>query len=370
MRRAASGGFRVKLHRLELPALLVSCALLAGCASPDARRSPARGLLILRNAKVVVGILPEVGGRVVLLKRPAGHNVLKSDSALWNERRAQRPVATPDAGWKAYDGQIVWVGPQSAWWTDQDANPKRREQKAGWPPDPYLVYGQFEVVERTETSVRLVGPESPVTGVQLTKEIRLEPDGRVRYSVSGRNSRDRAIARDLWPNLRMSGFDRCYVPVAGPDAVRVEGPTAAQKNRVTVAHRLVEGFFTFAPELPNAGKSWQMAKAFIQPNAGLMAGFTAEDALLIRFSPVPKDRIHPDQGQIEIFNSVRNRDGEVTSLLELEMHSPFRSLAPGETITVQQIWEVIPYYGRQSDRARTAFLRDCLAAGPKEDGAP
>ena len=77
-------------------------------------------MIILSNDQVEVGVLPEVGGRVVLLRKPGLQNILKSDERLWVDAEKHKPEISAFSDFKAFNGHIVWLGPQSEWWIHQD----------------------------------------------------------------------------------------------------------------------------------------------------------------------------------------------------------------------------------------------------------
>ena len=144
-------------------------------------------LIILSNKNIEVGILPEVGGRIVLLRKPGLRNILKSDTKLWQNPEKQKPEISAFSDFKAFNGHITWVGPQSEWWTHQTLNMKRNEEKADWPPDPYLIYGKNKILSRNDSSLKMVGPESPVSGVKIFKEISIKSSGAVTITSTAEN---------------------------------------------------------------------------------------------------------------------------------------------------------------------------------------
>ena len=358
------GSQAILLLTLLLPLLALGCAVTPGARHlrPYREVSPddVDRLLLLRNDRIEVGLLPRVGGRIVLLRRPGGRNVLCSDPALWHTGKEPVPEPSPDGAFKEYRGHIVWAGPQSEFWGDQDFAPERREEESVWPPDPFLTYGEFRVVEHGPGHVRLVGPESPVCGLQLTKEVRLRPGTRmVDLSVTGTNARERPVSKDLWSNTRLPGTARCYVPVE-PEArvVRIDAPGPDSGDQIALGHEVVNGYFTFrCRETIPAGKSARRAKAFIA-EAGLIAAFVGGDLFLKTGTLVETELVHPKQAGVEVYNIV-HRD-PVRSLLELEMHGPFWTLQPGESMTFEETWELVPYGGEDDPAEQTAFLTDSL----------
>ncbi|MHC5058361.1 MAG: DUF4380 domain-containing protein [Planctomycetota bacterium] len=370
LRRAASTG----------GAATLALALAAGCgarpedetrsaddARPDAgERSPPesdatgdeKALLLLENERCLVGILPRVGGRVVLFRRRGGENVLLADPALWDEPEEKRPVPSPDAGFVPYDGMIVWAGPQAEWWAHQTVNPRR---SGDWPPDPWLIYGDFEITRRTPTRATMTGPASPVSGLKLTKDIVLEGD-RVRFRFTATNARDEAVAWDLWPNARFPGHQPCYVPVASEGSVRTGFGHGDAGELGDLPHEVVDGFFSFRVRggVPEGKRELRM-EAFIDPAEGAMATFAGPECFIQRSPRVPPEEVAPDHAFAEVWNSL-HRD-PAKSILELEFHGAYRKLAPGESMEMEMTWELHRYAGEGTAAGHVAFLKGILARG-------
>ncbi|MBN2104264.1 DUF4380 domain-containing protein [bacterium] len=307
-------------------------------------------VIYCRNGSTEIGILPDVGGRIVILRRDGCENLLKSVPETWNEPESERPV--PDAlhpVMKAYMGQIVWLGPQSDWWIQQNVNQTLKDQAAQWPPDPYLIYGKYRILSQSDSSILIQGSESPVSGLQLQKEIRIDCDGKVHFLVTGQNVRDENVCWDLWCNLRTSGFNRCYVPVLDTSDIRISHEYVAKK---TVPYAILNGYFTFIPDI--SSKERQTAKAFIYPNTGKIAAFQNNQVLLIHFERLNRSQIHPNQGHVEIYQDTGPFSD---ALLELEHHAAYLCLSPGDSLSAEEVWEIVPYMGEASPDAHTVFLR-------------
>jgi len=335
-------------RRLWAWLLLLGGACTAVGHAAESPREAERHLLVLQNDRIVVGLLPQVGGGVMLLRLPQGENVLLARPALWGEPAADRPdPAKGPKTYKAYFGHTVWVGPQSAW---------------GWPPDPYWIYGNFQVTRQTAASVTMLGPKSPASGFQFQKTVRLHPDGTVTFSVTGTNILDKPISGDLWTNTRLPGTAHAYVPLGGDGEVRL-GCWFSDSGRPQEALGAsgLNGFFTFRTSEPMpANLGGRVAKAFISsPKEGVIAAFSGDCLFLKRAAIVPKERIHPQQAFIEVYQATaaaRDRQ-EDPGLLELEMHGPYGTLRPGEASTFTETWQVLRYRGPDTDAAHVAFLK-------------
>lgn len=323
---------------------------------------PRPSLRILRNDRVCVGVAPKAGGRVVLLRRSDGENVLKVDPLLLDGHRWRGKV-TPQSRFEQWNGHTVWLGPQNDWWRHQQVHPRRQRTGAAWPPDPFIEKAAYTVTHRDRSRICLRGPESPVSGVRLDKTIDITPEGVVEFTVTATNVRDHPLSWDLWLNTRVDGYARCYVPFADSGRHRVEGQRPDSKGKAEwIRHEIDDGYFTFVPEAPSADIPKRWAKAFLHPSDGLIAAFTGRDALLIRFVRHDEDAIHPRQALVELYNALSHDRDE--ALLELEYHAPYRTLEPGESMTAEQTWEIVSYAGGDTAEEHKAFLRSLVSAVP------
>lgn len=303
----------------------------------------------LASAGAVLEVTPALGGRVLHFGAAGRPNLIKVGEAVQAQPVPEVSAAADDI---AYFGHDVWLGPQSGWWSDQSANPARRDARASWPPDPYLSFATTRVVERREDRLVLEGIDSPVTGVRLRKSFAFDPadPATVEIAASARNIRERPLSRDLWFNTRVSAATRVYVPVASAQDVRMQSDAGLAPPQWQVRNGMFE---LIGSPLPT-GKPVRRGKLLLQPSAGWMAGFAREQVFIIRFAHQPRERIHPEQGQVELY--LDHGDDVAAGLLEMEVHAPLRTLAPGETMQATERWTVLRYDGEDSDAARIAFL--------------
>ena len=77
--------------------------------------------------------------------------------------------------------------------------------------------------------------------------------------------------------------------------------------------------------------------------------------------------IHPQQGQVELY--LDHGADIAAGLLEMEVHAPYRTLAPGEAMQARERWTVLPYDGADTPQAHLAFLcgRLQVCAAPAAD---
>jgi len=346
--------------------LLSYLLMITSVLSAEVVHDPEENLLLLKNDRIEVGLLPQAGGRIVLLRRPGqrtGGNILLSDPAKWTPADTT-PQPSPTAYFVDYNGHEIWVGPQQDWWTQQNVNPDRAKSKAVWPPDPWLNVGRYEVVEHKANSIVLRGPPSPVSGVQLTKEVRIQDDGTVVLKTTAVNVRNEAVSWDLWSLTRLPGRAAAYAPLATGQNCRIELATGDLAHTEIAPHLARDGVFAFDSHaaLPD-GMNDLAGKAFLNPENTWIAAFNAGACLLKTMVAAPVAKIHPAQAAIEIFVDIRapqkgtNAPADAAGLLELEFHSEYRKLQSGESLTMEESWKIIPYDGPDTADGHIAFLK-------------
>ncbi len=332
---------------------IILCAvIMISCKEPALKVN--QKLITLKNDRVEIGIVPDLGGRIVLLRQPGRNNILKSDPTQWHDPQS-RPEVSAFSDFKAFNGHIVWLSPQSEWWIKQDINRERRDSKALWPPDPYLIYGDFKITEQTDTSITLLGPESPVSGVQLTKKISFNSTGVVTFDAAAKNIRKQPLSWGLWLNTRFDGAARCYVQ-ANANALLKLAVTTTDGKIKPMPCEFIHGYFTFRPPAAEDSLTKYVQKAFINPAETFIVGFSQGQAIQISFKYVPPAQIHSDQAPVEIYNTVSTEE----SLLELEIHGPYRTLLPGESMHLTETWRLFKYDGENTVDSQINFINETL----------
>jgi hypothetical protein len=292
-------------------------------------------LFVIENSFIKVGLLPDVGGRMVFFAPAGEENFLLSDSTYWNEPDEKRIKPSPTAPFKPYFGLTTWVGPQSEWWVHQDLNPGKKQRADVWPPDPYLIYSNFEIIEKTDTSVVMGCDCSPISGVKLIKKFVLDKN-ELHIEHAAINCHDSIIAWDLWSNARFDAFTEFKVPVNDESIQKIQA-TEDMRNEI-ISHKIENGYFTFMPELPIELRKQRVSKAFIYPSEGKMIVNKNGHALSIHFDMVPKEQIHPEQALVEVYNCVTTNGRD--NVLELEHHSAYQKIAPGNNISLNEVWKL------------------------------
>lgn len=330
---------------------IITLTIVLACFCNAQNKS--NSLIMLSNSKIEVGILPEVGGRIVLLRLPGYNNILKSNSNLWIDPDKHKPEISPFTNFVPFNGHITWVGPQNEWWIHQDLNHERKESKADWPPDPYLTYGKYNIVNKTDTSVRMIGPDSPISGVRFIKDVSICSNGIVTVTSSAQNIRKENVSWDLWMLTRVDGFANVYVPINKDGILRLKHNSS---NTIEATpYNILDNFFTFTPSKPAKKKSEQLQEVHLYPTDGFIACFAQRQMLLISFDMLDRKLIHPNHGLVELYSSINKNADE--RLLELEIHGAYNTLAPGQVISLTQKWKVVSYSLSSDKKSQINFIK-------------
>lgn len=307
----------------------------------------------LKNDVLALELTPAIGGRVLSLALQGQPNfLLVTDEVI----KKPKPDVTPSSQNIGYFGHETWVGPQSQWWQQQLLNTERRAAKAIWPPDPYLILSAHTVQEKNAQQVIMKSPASPVSGVTLQKQFTLVDNNpnQIQLNVSAQNIRDTAVAWDIWFNTRVPHTTAVYVPVASESDVRVTNFTDDHYGPLT--SEFTDGLWSLINS-DSTTHEGRKGKAFIQPSLGWMAAFRDQQLLIIQFPLQPKSSIHPEQGQIELYQAFINAESD-KGLLELEVHAPYKKLEPNATMQASEVWWLMAYSGENNATAHRAFLRN------------
>ena len=337
--------------------LLGAVALPAGAATGATAAAPTVERIRLDDGHLQVEVAHAIGGRIVHLSLPGRANMLRVGAAALATVPAPEPSADgPDL---PYFGHELWLGPQSRWWLDQDVNQARRDAAAPWPPDPWLAHARNRIVQSGPHALVLEGVASPVSGLQATQSFRLSggTPATLELGAEAVNRRDRDVRRNLWFNTRLPAGSRVFAPVARPADARLRADADAVFDGPVAWWQ--DGLYSLQLDPPSPGKGGRRGKIFITPSAGWVAGFNAGQLLVIRFERQDEALIDPEHGQLELYQQWHHDDPEA-GILELEVHAPLRTLAPGESMQARERWTVFAYDGPDTLDAQRAALDEAL----------
>jgi len=312
----------------------------------------------LEKGQLKVGVLTGMGGRIVYFGLKENGNILKSDTALWSEPEIEKPAKGEVNYYKAYHGNMVWPSPMCEWWTKQNIYPEKRKNADRWPPDPFIIYSQWQITGQAHDFLKWQSPESPVSGISITESIQLKDDNTMVFRVEFKNVTDSAIHWGIWLNTPLEGKNRCFVKVASPRDIKIKGK---EKPEEIVPWKTENGFFTFLPEQVVAKTEKIFTKACITTTSNTIAAFSENQLLILKTFDTSASVIHPEQSAVEIFNQIgpwKNED-----LLELEFHTGYDEIGPGQSKVAVQEWTIFHCNGLQNDEQRLVFLNSRISVG-------
>ncbi|SMF41227.1 protein of unknown function [Alteromonadaceae bacterium Bs31] len=305
----------------------------------------------LQNENVVVRVSPQMGGRLLEFALHEHASIIKVGDEVFSNPQPEVTAQSDNIG---YMGHIVWLSPQSQWWRQQTINKSRFENAAAWPPDPFLVQASNTVLKNNKRLIHLLGPASPVSGVRIEKTFELmaaQPHG-LNLGAIATNMGESTVSWGLWFNTRLEADAKVYVPVLNEKDIRM-WDTKPEESPLSFS--VVDGILALHSPPPEKGKTRRNGKLFIKPSAGWMAAFDEKQLIIIQFDLQPHVAIHPEQAQVELYMDYQKQALE-EGLIEMELHSPYTEMPPGASIESGQQWLLLPYQGKNSDKARRAFL--------------
>lgn len=310
----------------------------------------------LESSEISVVVTPDAGGRILLASRKNQPNFLKLGDAVENH---QTIVVNENTDFMPYFGHEVWFGPQTAWWSMQTLVESRRKNNAAWPPDPFVTLVDNQILSQSPQKILMKSPASPISGLVVEKTFALVADDprQIDLLVKATNSRESDVAWDIWFNTRSFPQTRIYAPVDLSTQVRTtswDSPETAPVN-----YEISQGLLSLKLENPPKGKKQLKGKVFFQPSEGWFAGFNKRQLLIVQFPLEPIANIHPEQGQLEFYMEY-SPTNEKLGILEMEVHSAYKKLKPGEVMTARERWTLIEYSGDDSVEAQRKFLKEQL----------
>lgn len=267
-----------------------------------------RPTLTLESEHLRLDVLAEAGPRIVRLMLPG------SDENLLAE--------VPDIGWETEFGRYELFGGHRLWHSPEAM------------PRTYIPDSSGATVTRTSGGARLCGQTEVETGIQKTVEIELEearPALRLHHTLENRG---------LWP-VELAAWAITKMPLGGL-AVLPQPVGPVDESGLLPNRRLTLWPYTRwdDPRLHLADDFIVIEGRPIMPpikvgyfNPAGWLGYFRAGTLLVKRAVTQAGQPYPDFGcSAEVYCN----DG----LLEMETLGPLVTLAPGQTVTHDEVWEV------------------------------
>jgi hypothetical protein len=202
-----------------------------------------------------------------------------------------------------------------------------------------------------------------VTGLAFAHEYEITGERTVRMKTTATNGRATPVSWDLWPVTRVRPESHPYVDLDPLQMLRMDGPRPDDGDAGAYPSEVRGSWLTLPPgRKPQSGRKRLWAKAFVRPAQGLIASFLGPQLLLVRAPVVPRGQLRGDQAFIELFRSVDKKG----SVLELQMHGPYRTLAPAASMSFEQTFELLDYDGPNDPEGHVGRLE--ALRSPRDPG--
>jgi len=304
----------------------------------------------LTNGLVRVAAVPDIGGRLMAYDL-ADYSYLFVDPELAGKlfTAAENQGHGELADWKNYGGAKTWPAPQG--WDGLDQWPG--------PPDAILVTGRYRLAELISTGaearIRMVSPLGSPTGVQITREARIAAGtSRLNLCLTFTNIGERPIRWSIWDVVQLRA-DRL-----GPDGRLTYEPGCVVTAPANPHSRFPAGYNVMfgAPDNPqwrtdhNQGLfigtyRFEIGKVGLDSRGGWIAfANTATGYALVERFAIEPDGAYSDAGaDVECWTVGRGQVATLSYdetsgpfLMETEVLSPFRDIAPGATASFDIEW--------------------------------
>lgn len=209
----------------------------------------------LEAAGVEALINLNVGGRLVFFGREGGGNLIKSDKYLLEQTVEKEIIPNAFTEFAQFYGQEVWIGPQTQWWKHQTINMERRNSPINWPPDPYVSFGKYNIVEKSVSSLVIESGISEVSKLSMRKRFSFNENGVLECFVEATYHGDGETTIDLWNIVRVAGENEIHIY---GKLKEIDGPTHPFEKKAM--GKYVGEYYTFCPD--------DMAKDDVAPEIG------------------------------------------------------------------------------------------------------
>ncbi len=331
---------------------------------------------ILQNGLIRLVAVPDIGGRIMAYDLgPYAFFFVDPQYAgkLFSPEENQGDGSL--AAWKNYGGDKTWPAPQG--W-DHDAQ---------WhgPPDPVLDTGRYTLDELNSSAemaqLRMVSPPDARTGIRITRQFTIQRgSARVQVALTFTNISSKPVRWSIWDVAQLRA-ERVL-----PDGQLAYEPQCVVTAPLNPTSRFPNGYAVMfgAQDNPQwqtdaqaglfqAPYQWQIGKVGLDSTAGWIAfsnpaqGYAFAEHF--RYEPGAE---YPDNGaSVEVWTvgagQVANLDYSQSSiyLMETEVLSPLRTIAPGESTTFTLEWGACRCTGMVREVASGGVVVEPLTARPQ-----
>ncbi|MBF0385945.1 MAG: hypothetical protein HQL27_08760 [Candidatus Omnitrophica bacterium] len=280
--------------------------------------------LSLSSRGLSLGIIPDVGGRIISLKYK-GEELFYVDKDLmglvFDLGCIDFIALKKKLGFLLWGGDKTWVAPEKEW-------------QLNIPPLD-LDAGKYEATVG-QGKIILTSPICRETGLRIIREVSLEHDGKVFLNQVFVNCSEQPITKGIWNVTQVLKPCDCFLAAAQKDvrSYHLEDKSLPSNEIIPVYSR---GW----SKIPCRDNT--LFKFGAKSNVGLVAVSRKSKfgyACLIKSFPVFPAREYPHDSTVEVFNS------DCHNYFEIETHSPLITIPAGKSISHSQKWEIKDFYSK------------------------
>ena len=282
----------------------------------------------LTNSACTVKIAPAVG-RVIHFSLRGQKNI------LWLENPGNLPASAEN--WRNIGGDKVWPAQQVLW--------KFIYGHGDWPPRTELDSQPFRVIEAGRRRLVMESQPDSRLHVRLQRSFSLDAES-ARLTITNRLIQE---APTPWPVMIWS-VTQCRPPRYTLLTIDPQAPDRKKRPYINlwdsplIDPAIIDGRamrFRLSPQM-NIGKVGTI---------GRQVAAIYDDTLFVQTSDAPPDGCFPDGASIEVFS--------FDKYTELEVLSPARHLAPGQSITATTIWQLLPLAPNTPPKTILQKMEEC-----------
>lgn len=280
----------------------------------------------LSNGMVDVVVVPSVGGRVMRYGYVGGPN------AFWeNPTAAGKPI--PLGTWANTGGDKIWPWSQDDWPALIGRN---------FPPPVAADQAPHQAEVVGSDTLRLTSSRVVPWGFRIVRDIRLAPTGTQVYVSS------RFVQEGTGSSPPVGVWAITQVPATPLIFARLTPQASSLENGIKPMGAVSFTLTRPAPAILQAAR-FSLESGKFGTDADLLASLVNDDTLLtLRFAAAaPADNAgaaYQPGERAQIYNQPDDAEAQrkfgVTAYNELELTSPRKTLKPGDTLTLNVVWEL------------------------------
>ena len=282
-------------------------------------------------------VAPDIGGRIVSLTHRGEELLFVSDehrgevfdfSLVRNLKQRKQKL-----GFRLWGGDKTWVAPQSEWWEDI--------------PPLELDAGRYSA-ELGENRVTLKSPVCRETGLSITRVVEMDSGGEIRLREIFQNETDSPIRRGIWNVTQLLRPFDVYLPLTR-EALRPYAHEGISEQVYLTLEKEQDGWLKIPCRSHSQFKFGCLATRGVILAMRESGGETLTH--LRTFTPDPVGE-YAHNSSVEIFNSLPH------DYLEVEVHAPLITLAPGEQTMQEQTWRFARIPGNPGPSLALEYMTD------------